>query len=98
MEKWLHVFRVRCEHLDQPELFAENREPTAVILDALQARPTTEVGGGSEWHIADTENFAGNAAKFQIGRVQKISTPQFDDRDLKFYEADGESAICLRGV
>lgn len=98
MEKWLHVFRVRCEHLEQPEFFSEHRDPVAVILDAFDARPTTEVGGGSEWHIADTEIFAGNAAKFQIGRVQKISNPQFNERDLKFYEAEGERAPYANGV
>lgn len=98
MEKWLHVFRVRCEHLDQSELFATDRKPKDVILDAFNARPAGEIGGGSEWHIADTEVFAGNAVKFQIGRVQQITNPQYDEEGQRFYEADAERAPYAYGV
>jgi len=98
MKKWLHVFRIRGEHLDQANLFAEDRSPADVIADALMAMPAGEIGGGSEWHIAAAERFAGNAIFFQIGRVQQVNNPQYDDQSKKFYEAEGERAPYTSGV
>ncbi len=98
MEKWLHVFRIRCESVEQGELFAEEREAGDVIIDAFQDRPAAEVGGGSEWHIAATEQFAGRAVEFQIGRVQSISSPQYDDKRRRFYDTEAERAPYAHGV
>ena len=98
LEKWLHVFRIRCEHRDQADLFAEHRSAAAVIVDSFQAHPEAEVGAGSEWHIAASNVFAGNAVEFQIGRVQSIKSPQYDDKKQIFYEEDGERAPYVHGV
>lgn len=98
MEKWLHVLRVRCEHVEQTNMFAEDRTPEDVIVDAFRAHPAAEVGGGSEWHIAAAELFAGRAVAFQIGRVQSVTNPQYDDQRQRFYEAEGERAPYAYGV
>ncbi|WP_157799349.1 hypothetical protein [Qipengyuania seohaensis] len=98
MQKWLHVFRIRCEPFDQTDLFAEEREASDVILDSILAHPTAEVGGGSEWHIAAAEKFAGRAIIFQFGRVQSITSPQYDGTRERFYEAEAERAPYVHGV
>lgn len=98
MEKWLHVFRIRCEHLVQSDLFKEGRKPSDVISDSFRAHPAAEVGGGSEWHIAAAETFSGDAIAFQIGRVQSVTTPQYDDQSQRFYDAEGERAPYAHGV
>ncbi len=98
MEKWLHVLRIRCEDVVQSDLFAEDRRADEVISDAFRAHPAAEVGGGSEWHIAATESFAEDAIAFQIGRVQSVTTPQYDDQRQRFYEAEGERAPYAHGV
>lgn len=98
MEKWLHVFRIRCEKLEQANLFAEKRNPSEVIIDAFLAHPAAEIGGGSEWHIAAAELFSGSAVSFQIGRVQSVTNPQYDDQGQRFYEAEGERAPYVNGV
>lgn len=98
MDKWLYVFRVRCEHVVQGDLFSEEREPGDVIVDALLAMPAGEIGGGSEWHIAAPEQFDGGPIYFQIGRVQQITSPQYDERTQKFYESEAELAPYTHGV
>lgn len=98
MEKWLHVFRIRCEQFEQAEMFVVDREKDAVVIDAFSAHPEAAIGGGSEWHIAGAERFSGNSVAFQIGRVQNVTNPQYDDRLQKFYEAEGERAPYAYGV
>lgn len=98
VEKWLYVFRIRCEHQAQGEMFAEDREPSAVIMDSFMDHPEAEIGGGSEWHIAAAERFSAGALAFQIGRVQSVKNPQYDDKRRRFYEADVERAPYAFGV
>lgn len=98
MEKWLHVLRIRCEHVEQGDMFAQDRGEAAVIVDAIGSHPEAEIGGGNEWHIAGSERFADGAISFQIGRIQNVTNPQYDERRQKFYESEGERAPYAHGV
>lgn len=98
MKSWLHVFRVRGEQFEQADLFEGDRVAKEVIADSLLQMPAGEIGGGSEWHIAAAQQISGGAILFQIGRVQQVSNPQYDDVTKKFYEADGERAPYAYGV
>ncbi|CCA92626.1 hypothetical protein [Novosphingobium sp. PP1Y] len=98
MEKALHVFRIRCEHLPQADLFVENRAPQEVIFDAFEEHPVAQIGGGSEWHIAGTDKFSSAAIAFQIGRIQSVNTPKYDDAKQFFYDSEGERAPYVYGV
>lgn len=98
MEKWVHVLRIRAEHFEQRDFLIVEREPSDIIADALLDMPEGEIGGGSDWHIAAAERFAGSAVYFQIGRVQKINQPQYDEGTRKFFEAEGERAPYTEGV
>lgn len=98
VEKWLYVFRIRCEQLPQGDMFIEPRGRVEVILDSFLDHPMAEIGGGSEWHIAAAEKFADGALAFQIGRVQAVKNPQYDDQRQRFYEAEGERAPYAYGV
>lgn len=98
MEKWLFVFRIRCEHQEQADMFALDRLPAQVILDAFRSHPAAEVGAGSEWHIAAIEQVSSGSLAFQIGRVQSVTNPQYDDERQRFYEAQGERAPYAYGV
>lgn len=89
---WLHIARIRCEPQQQISMFETSREPTAVITDAILARPTANVGRASEWHIGASEKISGDGVAFQMGRVQAISSPQFDSEAHSFFESQAERA------
>jgi hypothetical protein len=89
---WLHIVRIRCEPLSQRDFFDKPRSATSIISDAIRERPTAEVGRGSEWHIGTTEMIDEDGLIFQMGRVRAVTTPQFDETALRFFEADGERA------
>ncbi len=94
----IHVLRVRCEPLQQSSLFAQPRDPSLVITDALLATPTAQVGRGSEWHIGTPEILPNYGIGFQMGRVQAVSAPQFDTREHRFFDAEIERAPYTLGV
>jgi len=89
---WLHIVRIRCEPLQQGNLFVESRPPTQIISDAILARPMAQVGRGSEWHIGASEQIAADGIAFQMGRVQAVTSPQFDSEAHSFFEAQTERA------
>lgn len=89
---WIHIARIRCEPLQQGSLFVEERLPTKVISDCILARPTADVGRGSSWHIGASNELSGDGISFQMGRVQEISSPQFDSVEHSFFEAQAERA------
>jgi len=89
---WIHIARIRCEPLQQGSLFVEERSPTTVISDCIIARPTAEVGRGSSWHIGASNVMTGDGISFQMGRVQEITSPQYDSIEHSFFEAQAERA------
>lgn len=93
-----HVFRIQCERLLQGRLFARERRPTEVIFEAIQSMPTASVRRGTEWHIAGAEDLGQFSIGFQIGRVQSVNTPQYDDSLRRFFESDAERAPFTWGV
>lgn len=95
---WLHIVRVRCEPLAQASLFTKARHPVSVISDAILARPSANVGRGSEWHIGRAEIIEDDGVSFQMGRVQASKSPQYDEKDHSFFEADTERAPFTWGV
>jgi hypothetical protein len=95
----LHVFRIQCERKVQSSLFAEREAPSEVISQAIFAKPTAVVRRGTEWHIGSPERIKDtNGIGFQIGRVQSVNTPQFDDNAKVFFESDEERAPYTIGV
>lgn len=95
---WLHIVRIRCEPLAQPNLFTKPKQPVSVISEAILARPSSNVGRGSEWHIGRAEIIKDDGISFQMGRVQAAKSPQFDEKDHSFFEADTERAPFTWGV
>lgn len=87
-----HVLRIQCERVPQIGLFETERSPSEVIADAIMARPEAIVRRNSEWHIAAPSVLRDDAIAFQIGRVQSVATPQYDDVARIFFEADTERA------
>lgn len=79
-------------------MFASEREPAAVIFDSIMSTPTAQVRRGTEWHIAAPESLGDFSVGFQIGRVQSVNTPQFDDILKRFFESDSERAPYTWGV
>jgi hypothetical protein len=95
---WIHVVRIRCEVLAQGDLLRIEREPTAIITEALLARPTANVGRGSEWHIGHSEILPNDGVIFQMGRTVSGPAPQFDVERHSFFEAEVERAPYTIGV
>lgn len=95
---WLHIVRIRCETLAQGDFLKAEREPAAIITEALLARPTANVGRGSEWHIGHSEELPNDGVIFQMGRTVSGTAPQFDVEKHSFFEAEVERAPYTIGV
>lgn len=95
---WTHLLRVRCEPLQQANLFTEQKSPSDVIVESISATPTAHVGRGSEWHIARPELIGKEAIGFKMGRLTEVMVPQYDSFNQDFYEAEAERAPYTFGV
>ncbi|TDW63258.1 hypothetical protein EDF57_106218 [Novosphingobium sp. PhB55] len=93
-----HVLRIQCERLAQSELFEIERTQAEVISIAIMKRPSAFVRRNVEWHIGAPENIEDGGVVFQLGRVQSVNAPQFDDVRHAFFEADSETAPFTWGV
>ncbi|OAN66903.1 hypothetical protein A7X12_09800 [Sphingomonas sp. TDK1] len=69
-----------------------------VITKSFQAKPTADVGRGSEWHIGNVEAIKGGGIAFAMGRTQAVTTPQFDWRTHDFLEEEAMRAPFTVGV
>lgn len=95
---WLHIVRIRCEPLPQGDFLKVSKEPAAIITEAFLARPTANVGRGSEWHIGNPEIISSDGVVFQMGRTTSGTAPQFDFEKHSFFEAEVERAPYTIGV
>jgi hypothetical protein len=62
------------------------------------ATPTAHVGRGSEWHIGRPEMLPNDGVGFQMGRVQAVTSPQWDTKEHSFFEAEAQKAPYTIGV
>ena len=94
----IHILRVKCEGLPQGDFLREASDPTKVIVRSFQARPTADVGRGSEWHIGNVEELKSGGIAFAMGRTQAVTTPQFDEATHNFLEEEAMRAPFTLGV
>ncbi|MEW9855857.1 hypothetical protein [Novosphingobium sp. M1R2S20] len=87
-----HVLRIQCERILQSSLFEIKRSPSEVIAASIEAQPESVVRRNSEWHIAAPTPLSEGALAFQMGRVQSVPTPHYDDVKRVFFEFDTERA------
>ncbi|MGF7148485.1 hypothetical protein FHS96_002113 [Sphingomonas zeicaulis] len=93
----MHILRVRCEKNPQGTFFEESRDPAEIIVDAIKAMPMTNVGRGSQWHIAKPEDVSGSVG-FKIGRTGAITMPKFDTESRDFVDHEVEKAPYTFGL
>lgn len=94
----IHVLRVKCERLAQGDFLRTQGSPPAIIINSIEAKPTAEVGRGSEWHIGNVKHLAEGAVAFAMGRTQAVTTPQFDHNSHDFIEEEAMRAPFTFGV
>jgi hypothetical protein len=94
----IHVLRVKCEGLPQGDFLRASSEPATIITNSLRAKPTANVGRGSEWHIGNVKELEENATAFAMGRTQAVKTPQFDEVTHDFVEEEAMRAPFTFGA
>ena len=95
---YIHVLRIKCEPLAQGDLLRPLREPAEIITESFLAKPTADVGRGSEWHIGNVELLPGDGVAFAMGRTSVVSAPQFDTVNHDFREEEVMRAPYTIGV
>jgi hypothetical protein len=94
----IHVFRVKCESLPQGDLLRSAGAPSEIISRSIEAKPTADVGRGSEWHIGNVRIMDEGAISFAMGRKQAVTVQQFDDTTHDFLEEEAMRAPFTFGV
>lgn len=95
---YIHLFRVKCESLPQGDFLSASRDPVDIISKSIEAKPTAEVGRGSEWHIGNIERIDGGGIAFAMGRTQAVTSPKFDSVSHDFLEEEAMKAPFTVGV
>lgn len=94
----IHVLRVKCEGLPQGDFLRAESNPVTIISRSIEAKPTADVGRGSEWHIGNVKRIEDNAVSFAMGRKQAVTVQQFDDETHDFVEEEAMRAPFTFGV
>jgi hypothetical protein len=95
---FIHVLRIKCELLPQGDLLRSAQEPIEIITRSFEAKPTADVGRGSEWHIGNVEAVAPDGLAFAMGRTVAVKSPQFDNVSHNFLEEEAMRAPFTVGV
>lgn len=95
---YIHVLRVKCEPLAQADFLRSAREPTDIITRSFLAKPTADVGRGSEWHLGNIETVSPEGIGFAMGRTMAVKSSRFDNISHDFLEEDAMRAPFTIGV
>ena len=52
---FVHLLGIKCEPIDQPDMFVRPMKPSDIISRSFRHKPTANVGRGSEWHLGNIE-------------------------------------------
>lgn len=94
----IHVLRIKCEGLPQGDLLRSRSDPSVIITRSIEAKPTADVGRGSEWHIGNVKALDEGGTSFAMGRTQAVTTQQFDEASHDFIEEEAMRAPFTFGV
>jgi hypothetical protein len=95
---FIHVLRVKCEPLEQADFLSKTLDPVDIISLAIKAKPTADVGRGSEWHLGNVQAVTGDAIAFAMGRTAMVTSPRFDEVTHDFLEEEVTRAPFTLGV
>lgn len=95
---YIHILRVKCELLPQGDFLRTAREPIEIITRSFEAKPTADVGRGSEWHVGNVERVKPDGIAFAMGRTVAVTSPKFDSVSHDFLEEEAMRAPFTIGV
>lgn len=95
---YIHVLRVKCEPMAQADFLRSVKEPVDIISRSFIAKPTADVGRGSEWHLGNIETVRPEGTGFAMGRTMAVKSPQFDSISHNFMEEEAMRAPFTVGV
>lgn len=95
---YIHILRIKCELLPQGDFLRTAREPIEIITRSFQAKPTADVGRGSEWHVGNIETVTPDGIAFAMGRTIEVTSPKFDSVTHDFLEEEALRAPFTIGV
>ncbi|WP_156930275.1 hypothetical protein [Sphingomonas jaspsi] len=96
---FIHVLRVKCEPLEQSDFLAKQLDSVEVISQAIKAKPTADVGRGSEWHLGNIQEIEKeDAVGFAMGRTAMVTSPRFDETTHDFLEEETKRAPFTLGI
>jgi hypothetical protein len=94
----IHVLRIKCEGLPQGDFLRSSSDPVSIITRSIKAKPTADVGRGSDWHIGNVKELDEGGLSFAMGRTQAVTSPQFDESTHDFVEEEAMRAPFTFGV
>lgn len=95
---FIHLLRIKCEPLEHADFLAKSLNSVDVISKSLMAKPTADVGRGSEWHVGNVGSLPDDGVSFAMGRTAMVTTPRFDEKTHDFLEEEGTRAPYTFGV
>lgn len=91
------LFRGKVTTAKQGDFFV-SRSPTAVLRQALEAKPTAELRRGHEWHIGNLQQLDEQSYYFAIGRVTKRTVQLWDNEAESFTDAEYDGAPYTHAI
>lgn len=88
-----YLYRLKIERSDTPSMFDDQtRQPGAVILSAIEEKPSQEIRKGQTWHIGNIQKVERDTVFFALGKVTKATHQFYDEEKGDFIEESLEEA------
>ena len=83
-----YLYRLKIERSDRRSMFDDQtRQPGAVILSAIEEKPSQEIRKGQTWHIGNIQKVDEVTVFFALGKVTKATHGLYDEERGDFIEA-----------
>ena len=88
-----YLYRLKIERSDKLSMFDDQtRQPGAVILSAIEEKPSQEIRKGQTWHIGNIQKVEEDTVFFALGKVTKATHALYDEERGDFIEEALEEA------
>ena len=88
-----YLYRLKIERSDKHSMFDDqDRPPGAVILSAIEEKPSQEIRKGQTWHIGNIQRVEKDTVFFALGKVTKATHGLYDEERGDFIEEALEEA------
>lgn len=86
------LYRIKMVRPYQASLLQDNSPPRELLLNAIDARPSSESRNGFRWHIGNIDKFDQSCGYFAVGRTSLSTVGKFDQQTSNFIEEEQEQS------